>query len=71
MRADGFFIFLNRNYLAYFPHRREIGEYSLMNLQLPSTDDNANYNNIIFHKVWWGRLDTSFLRIPTDLDVKR
>lgn len=38
-------------------------------LQLPSTDDNGNPNDATFHRVWWGQLEPSFLRLPADLEL--
>jgi hypothetical protein len=70
VREAGFFVFHNRSFIAYLAHRREVKDFASLVLQLPATDDNENFNNACFHKVWWGRLDESFLRLPMDLEVK-
>ena len=91
----GIFLFYDRNYVANFPHRRDIAPFtytaietitskillhtvyfqlqyfSELKLQIPSTDDYGNYFNATFHKIWWGHLDPDFLRLPSDLEVKR
>lgn len=53
----GFVLLINNKCIAEFPHRSDVSSFETLQLELPLADDNGYPENVIFHKVWWGKRD--------------
>eukprot|EP01039_Chlorochromonas_danica_P011588 gene11589-12981_t len=56
-RLEGFLLFANDKFAAFFPHRRELGGVADFRLVFSTEDDNGHRHEVTVSKVWWGRMD--------------
>lgn len=57
IRNEGFLIFANGIYAAFFPHRRDIKQFKDLKIVFIAKDDNGNPEEVKINSVWWGHLD--------------
>lgn len=66
VRRDGFVIFANQKFVAFFLHRRELPTDGSLVLSLPLTDDMAQRQQGVVKKVWWGKLTHGLFPVPKE-----
>ena len=66
VRREGFVIFANGKFVAFFLHRRELPTDGRLVLSLPLLDDMAQRQQGAVKKVWWGKLSQSLFPVPKE-----
>eukprot|EP01031_Cornospumella_fuschlensis_P031792 gene31792-38431_t len=55
IHSQGFLIHHNNEFIAFFPHRRDVSRETAFKLHFLPEDDNGNAYDVTLRKVWWGR----------------
>lgn len=67
VRREGYCVFANGSFLTLFPHRRDPFKRTTLSLLVPATDGMGHPEDLVVHKVWWGRVVESALVVPASI----
>ncbi|RYG96570.1 hypothetical protein EON65_54200, partial [archaeon] len=69
IRPEGFIMHLNQDFIAFFPHRRDISQETAFKLQFLVEDDNGNAYDVIINSVWWGHEHLTSQSLSTSVRI--
>jgi len=69
IRQEGFLVFANNQYCAFFAHRRDIHQFKDLKLVFLAADDNGKREEVTIEKVWWGHQDFTRETLSPSMNV--